>query len=338
MAAALLLTSVGSICAGHEETAPTNPPGKVPAGVLLVKGAWWSASDSVTPLPESGRVSTREYSSPYFHLSYPIASGWTQQYEGPPPSDSGYYVLAQLQSPQNAADASRGTVMIAAQDMFFSIAPARNAMELVKYTGDHLGADYTVDHAPTQVSIAGHSFVRLDYSAPVTNLHWTTLATQIRCHTVQFIYMGTDPQLIERLVGGLNAMKLPAEAGLSAGTGGGGAPVCIPDYASGDHVLSRTDPILTDRRYNSIPVRVVIDVHGHIKHIHFISSFPDQARALTDALRQWRFKPYVVNGKAVEVETGILFGMPLRRPSPSQNGSSGVKAQSLSGRIQAPAG
>ena len=296
----------------------TNSPGKVPAGVLLVKGAWWSASDAVTPIPESGRVSGHEYANPYFHFSYPITPGWSQEYEGPPPSDSGYYVLAQLQSPQNAASASRGALMIAAQDMFFSTVPARNALELVKYTGDHLRAEYTIEREPAQVTIAGHSFVRLDYSAPVVSLHWTTLATQIRCHTVQFIFTGNDPHLIERLVNGMSAMNLPAEAGLSSAAGAAATvhPAVRRTTRAGSNVISRTDPILTDRRTNPIPVRVVIDVHGHVKHIHFISSFPEQAKTVSDALRQWRrFKPYVVNGKAVEVETGIQFGTPLSRPS-----------------------
>jgi hypothetical protein len=144
----------------------------------------------------------------------------------------------------------------------------------------------------------------------VAALHWAVLATQIRCHTVQFTFTSTNPGLIERLVADTSAMKLPPEAGLSSGAGGDGAPLCIKGYASGGNVLSRVDPIFTNPRYNPIPVRVVIDVNGKVKHIHFISSFPEQAKTIADSLQQWRFKPYVLNGKAVEVETGILFGTP----------------------------
>jgi hypothetical protein len=311
VAGLLLLVSTGSPCATPNNhpggDVAANPPAKVPAGVILVKGAWSSASDTVTPLPEGGRVTPRGYINSYFHLSYPLAAGWIQQYEGPPPSDSGYYVLAQIQPPARW-NSRRGNVLIAAQDLFFSPTPAKSALELVKYTGSHLRADYAVEREPTEVKLAGHSFVRLDYSSPVANLHWTVLATQIRCHAVTFTFTSTDTSVIEHLVAEMKAVKLPPEAGLSAGTGGDSAPVCIANYAAGDHLISRVDPIITDRRFNAIPVRVVIDAHGRIKHIHFISSFPDQARTLTDALRQWRFKPYVVNGKAVEVETGLLFG------------------------------
>jgi hypothetical protein len=307
----LLLSPTGSLggaAHGKGMAAAPNPPAKVPAGVILVKGAWSSANDSVTPLPEGGTVTRREYSSPYFHFSYPISAGWIQQYEGPPPSDSGYYVLAQIQPPDTQQSASRGTVLIAAQDMFFTPAPAKNALELVNYTGSHLRADYAVERQPAEVKIAGHSFVRLDYVSPVATLHWAMLATQIRCHTVQFTFTSTDPKLIEGLVAGMSAMKLPPEAGLSSGAGGDEAPICVKDYARGGNVLNRVEPIFANPRYNPIPVRVVIDVNGKVKHIHFISSFPEQAKTLADALQQWRFKPYVVNGKAVEVETGILFG------------------------------
>jgi hypothetical protein len=103
-------------------------------------------------------------------------------------------------------------------------------------------------------------------------------------------------------------MKLPAETGPTAGTGGGDVPVCVKDYASGDNVVARVDAVFSERRFNAIPVRVIIDKTGKVKHVHFLSAFPEQAKGITDALLQWRFKPYLIDGHPVEVETGILFG------------------------------
>lgn len=305
----LILCPLTSFAAAPHETTP-NPPAKVPAGVILVKGAWSSSSDTSTPLPEAGEVSRKEYRSPYFHLSYPLHPGWIQQFEGPPPSDSGYYVLAQLQSPDTATvaargtgaargiSAARGTVLISAQDLFFSALPATSALELVNFTSHHLRADYQLEHPPAPVNIAGHLFARVDYTSPAAGLHWSVLATQIRCHIVQFTLASPDPQLIAGLVSGLDELQLAAD----------NAPLCIKDYATTDTVLNRVDPFFTDRRFNPVPVRIIIDAQGKVAHIHFISAFGDQARTITEALQQWRFKPYVVNGKAVEVETGILFG------------------------------
>jgi hypothetical protein len=86
----------------------------------------------------------------------------------------------------------------------------------------------------------------------------------------------------------------------------------VKGYAAGENVISRADPVFTQRRFNAMPVRIVIGKDGKVKHIHLISAFPDQAKAITDALHQWKFKPYLRNRRPVEVETGIVFGTPPR--------------------------
>jgi hypothetical protein len=289
---------------------------KLPIGVILVKGAWSSASDSVTPLPESGRVAPNVYSNQYFGLTYPLSPDWTEKYSGPPPSDSGYYVLAQIRPAGTFKGTSRGSILIAAQDIFFTLTPAGNALELINYTKDNLNADYKVEQPPTPVIIANHSFVRFDYGSPVAELHWHVLATEIRCHMVEFVFTSRDTKLAESLIQEMDKMKLAQETGPTPGAGGGDVPVCIKDYASGENVLERVDPVFAERRFNPVPVRIIIDKEGKVKHIHFLSAFPDQAKAVTDALFQWRFRPRLSDGKPVEVETGIMFGRAPRPATP----------------------
>jgi hypothetical protein len=294
---------------------------KLPAGVILVKGAWSSASDSVTPLPEGGRVANNNvYSNPYLGLTYPLSPDWTQKYTGPPPSDNGYYVLAQIRPADTFKGTSRGTLLIAAQDLFFTLTPAGNALELINYTKDSLIAEYKVEQPPMLVRIANRSFVRFDYGSPVAELHWHVLATQIRCHMVQFVFTSRDTKLMESLIQEMNKMSLPDEAGPISGRGGGDVPVCIKDYAGGENVMERVDPVFAERRFNPVPVRIIIDKEGKVKHIHFLSAFPDQAKVITNALFQWRFRPYLRDGKPVEVETGIMFGRAPRLATlPSTN-------------------
>ena len=99
-------------------------------------------------------------------------------------------------------------------------------------------------------------------------------------------------------------------------------PVCIKDYASEEHVIERVEPVFTERRFNPVPVRIIIGKEGKIKHIHFLSAFPEQTKAITDALGKWRFRPYLVDGKRVEVETGIMFGRAPARLATSPDKSS----------------
>jgi hypothetical protein len=334
--AIVFIVSTSLVANAQEAPADNTPPQggdfssnpnatKVPQGLILVKGAEPSASDASTPVPEGASVTEKAFLDPYFGMAYQLPAGWTQKYVGPPPSDSGYYVLAQIEPGKNIKSDTSGTILISAQDLFFTLAPAASALELINFRKSRLSADYKLERPPSEVKIGGHSFLRMDYMSPVAELHWYTLATQIRCHAVEFLMTSRDPQLLERLVQSLNQMILPENAGTNTGRGGGDAPVCVRDYAAGDNVLHRVNPVLAERKFNAIPVRVVIDKNGRVKHVHVISAFAEQSRIITDALLQWEFRPYRVNGQPVEVETGIMFGaspQPQRKATTSTAGVS----------------
>jgi len=300
---------------------------KVPANTIIVKGAWASATDSTTPVPEGGDVAGNVYANKYFGLSYPIYPEFYEKHKGPPPSDSGQYVLTQLRPTESFKGPVKANVLVTAQDMFFSLIPANNALELIKYTSSSLTKQldstnqpiYKVERPPTVVKIANHNFVRMDYVSPIAEVHWFTLSTQIRCHTVEFVISSRSPEMMESMIQDMNKMKLPGEADAATGAGGGDFPVCIKDYATSEHVINRVDPIFTERRYNAVPVRIIIGKDGKVKHIHLLSAFPDQSKAVTDAVMQWTFKPYLQNGQPVEVETGIMFGRqaPIRNKPPA---------------------
>jgi hypothetical protein len=293
---------------GGDFSDATSQVTKVPAGVILVKGAWSSASDSVTPVPEGSTFVNNVFSNQYFGINYSLPATWAKNYDGPPPSDSGRYVLAQIKLGGASKESPRGSVLISADDLFFTPLKANNALQIVNYLKDNLQADYKQEEPPTPTKIAGHPFTFFAYWSPAAQLHWYILATQIRCHAVEMVLTSRDTKLLSSLLLDLDKMTLPAEAGPTTGTGGGAWPVCVKDYARKANVLERVEPILTEHRANPVPVRIIIDKQGKVKHIHFLSAFPDQAKAITDALGQWKFKPYLQAGQPVEVETGIMFG------------------------------
>jgi hypothetical protein len=300
------------------------PGNKVPAGVILVKGAWASASDSVTPVPEGVDIQDSVLRDPYFGITYPLPADWEEKYKGPPPSESGRYVLGQLSPASTFKGADRGTILITAQDMFFIRAAAGDASDLINYSKNHLQADYKLEMAPTPTKIAGRPFIFYAYWSPVAELHWYLVTTEIRCHAVQIVLSSRNTKLLENLVLDLDRMKLPTEASPTGGKGGGDVPVCIKDYANGENTIARVDPVFSEHKFNSVPVRIIIDKEGKVKHIHFLSAFPDQAKAITDAMAQWRFKRYLRDGKPVQVETGIMFG---RNPYPKTGPASSAATE-----------
>src|ERR1043165_8523995 len=88
-ACALVLT----VTAAAQDALPSELV-KLPTNTILIKGAEPSASDASTPLPESGRVIKDVYRNAYFGIAWQLPAGWSENFAGPPPSDSGMYVLA----------------------------------------------------------------------------------------------------------------------------------------------------------------------------------------------------------------------------------------------------
>lgn len=268
----------------------------VPKNVILVKGATPSASDATTPVPEQGTVAGGRYRNAYFGLSYPIPAGWSEQPAGPPPSDGGSYVLTQL-ALYDAEQRLKAYVLITAQDLFFSLIPAADAKELIMVARRGLEPQFEIEREPQELTIHGRKFYRYGYRAPRSGLHWRVLTTDTRCHALTFTFTGSDVTALDA-----------AERAMSAISIAGAAPLCMSDYAA--NVVEKTEPFFGTHRFNTIPVRVLVDANGRVKHVHLLSAFPEQSQAIIAALRTWKFKPYRVGGKAVAIETGLVFGTP----------------------------
>ena len=83
--------------------------------------AWQSAN------PEDGKVIGGVFVSDYFNLSYRLSDELTEGLAGPPPSQSGYYVLGTWTPKRDFAE----TVLVVAQDMFFAPDPSDDVKNVV---------------------------------------------------------------------------------------------------------------------------------------------------------------------------------------------------------------
>ena len=54
-----------------------------------------------------------------------------------------------------------------------------------------------------------------------------------------------------------------------------------------------------------VVLRAVISRDGAIENLQVLSGHPMLVQAAVDAVRQWRYRPYVLNGEPVEVETEV---------------------------------
>lgn len=67
----------------------------------------------------------------------------------------------------------------------------------------------------------------------------------------------------------------------------------------------------TARIQGSVVLRAIISKNGHIENLQVISGHPMLTQAALDAVRQWRYKPYYLNGEPVEVDTTITVNFSL---------------------------
>jgi hypothetical protein len=249
--------------------------------------------------PEDGKVAHGRYANSYFGLSYQLPQGWTVGDAGPDPSQFGYYVLSTL-VPKSESNAN---ILIAAQDMFFGANTrddvedrARDFQQAVSNVDGMI-----IDRDLTEVKVADHLLYRVDYSG--VGLFRTRLATELRCHVVSLNVTTSDRELLERLAGSLDSLSFAAIRDAKSSS-----PPCVKDYAVGDNVLHKVDPVSVGPKFVPIPVRIIVGVDGSVKHVHVIrATTDDQRRSIEDALYRWKLKPYEVNGRPSPIETGLVF-------------------------------
>ena len=86
-------------------------------------------------------------------------------------------------------------------------------------------------------------------------------------------------------------------------------------------IVKKVDPVypplaLQARIQGSVVVQVAISKSGDVENVQLFSGRPLLAPAAIDAVKQWKYKPYLLNGEPVEVETRVTvnFTLPEKRP------------------------
>ena len=88
------------------------------------------------------------------------------------------------------------------------------------------------------------------------------------------------------------------------------------------HMVSAVYPPVSERRVDgTVVLRVVIDKSGAVKSARYVSGPPNLMQSATDAVRQWRYKPTLMNGVPVEVDTtvSVVFPLPAKAGPPFAN-------------------
>jgi protein TonB len=93
------------------------------------------------------------------------------------------------------------------------------------------------------------------------------------------------------------------------------APLRISNMSEGSliHKVQPAYPALarTARVQGAVVLEAVISKQGTIENLKVLTGHPMLALAASEAVRQWRYRPYILNNEPVEVETQITVNFSL---------------------------
>lgn len=61
----------------------------------------------------------------------------------------------------------------------------------------------------------------------------------------------------------------------------------------------------------AVQLMATISKNGNISAVKILSGDPQLARTAVDAVKQWKYKPYLLNGEPVEIQTQVTVNFKL---------------------------
>jgi TonB family protein len=97
--------------------------------------------------------------------------------------------------------------------------------------------------------------------------------------------------------------------------------VTVEQQVMDQHLIHRVDPVyppLAQQGHiqGTVIFRIIVDKDGAVKNPIMVSGHPLLVPAAQEAVRQWRYDPFLVDGKPVEVQSVVNVRVPVRPPSP----------------------
>ena len=78
------------------------------------------------------------------------------------------------------------------------------------------------------------------------------------------------------------------------------------------HRIEPTYPILAQQAHiqGQVVLRAIIDKDGDIQELQVVSGHPMLVPVALEAVKEWHYRPFLLNGQPVEVETQINRDLP----------------------------
>jgi TonB family protein len=319
---------------------PSNPP----SGTL---SSGRSASGTLTF--ENGTVANGVYSNECFGFSMPIPAGWevdsavTAGGKARHRSDKGLVLLFLSQHPSQQGQLPGRIILSAwdsagrpgnAQDFVFNAVRAQ--ISVIAEKRELVRATFAVDYG-------GRRFFRSDYKAPLRDnipLYMAYVYTEFRGYFIGETLAAASPEGLDEAADSLQQISFqddqpnpkcvmsgdnsPNAAGILGGVANSQptpkiatpARVRISQGVATGLVIKKVQPRYPDdakqaRIQGQVVLQADIDKNGDVESITLVSGHPMLAPAAIEAVKQWKYKPYLLNGEPMKVETQITVNFSL---------------------------
>jgi TonB family protein len=174
----------------------------------------------------------------------------------------------------------------------------------------------------SQFAIAGHAFYRRDFEYRRGIDHRTFLCTSSNDYLLQWNIVGWSKQAVETAVSTLQSMTAsapPSPAAPPPSTQGDqqvSAQVQVSQGVTMGLLIKRVAPIYPadarhDRIQGTVRMRAVINKTGDIVDLEVMAGPMELVVSAVNAVRKWKYRPYLLKGEPVEVQTEIVVNYTL---------------------------
>jgi len=283
--------------------------------------------------PPLGTFRDGTYSNEFFDFQYPLSRDWVRETEAMRKrvsaggQSSGMYVLlAAVRIPQKTAplEADSSFVVSAIES------GGRSCEQYLQAVADSLHSQKEAQEkgAVATLTFVGREFYRADFDFRESPSHRTFLCTQSKRYLLQWNVVGLSKGAVESVVSTLNSISAmqpkaaPAEPAASANSGAGPEnkpqvmSVRVAQGVSQGLIIKKVPPVYPPQaKYahiqGSVLMSAVISKQGDIEDLEVLDGPIELAVSAVNAVRQWKYRPYVLNGEPVEVHTTITVNYVL---------------------------
>jgi TonB family protein len=269
--------------------------------------------------PPLGTFDDGNYVNEFLDLYYPLSRDWVREtdlmrknYSAEGLSTGIYVLLAAVHIPEHTAppEADSSFVLSAIErsadsstqtcDLYLQrLASELQSKKEAQQKGDR-----------SDFSVAGHNFRRADFEFRHGPGHHAIICTQVKDYLLQWNVAGFSKSAVQAAVSTIDSVTAVPAVPAPRPPKYGPTYVQISSGVTQGLILKKVPPIYPEAaRYGhiqgTVDLHAVINKTGDVVDLEVIDGPIELVVSAVNAVRQWKYRPYILKGEPVEVDTTI---------------------------------